>query len=411
LRDARETSGARVRWGLALSAVLLLLGVALVRREEGTASRPTPPAVPGSAPAPRASRSEPSSRGGEPLDVTGEALSAALHEERVRVASGVVVERIDSARPWVCTGEPLGLSARLGGASEPEMVSRWVWLTPDGGAELHPGPALDWRAPAKEGRYRVRFQVCKDLGGRRVGVLAEREVEVEVRACGAGERQADEPLRIELAQRRHGAFAFQALYSGRETVEAYAWDFGDGTREVTREPRVEHAYPVRELGAQELKSYTVRLQVLAGGKPLSATAFALTRGQPPVEEPPVELEVSRWRPQADGGWRSEVVVRNPHETAVTWERLERVTVRWDGHADISTRPWREGVHVEEDLGLGSFRGYVTVHASEVPPEVKQLLDSLYGTDGTGKEVVVSWSPFKREPSASPVPPPEPPPAQ
>jgi hypothetical protein len=97
------------------------------------------------------------------------------------------------------------------------------------------------------------------------------------------------------------------------------------------------------------------------------------------------------------------VVRSPGEGNITWERLERVIVRWDGEVDISTRPWSEAIHLEEDLGSGGFRGHVTVSPAEVPAEVKQVLDFLYGRDAAGKEVRVPWSPFKRE--ASPAPPP------
>jgi hypothetical protein len=333
-----------------------------------------------------------------PLAAAGDALSAALHEERVSLASRVVVEGIDKDRPWVCAGESMGLSARVGGVPEPGAVYRWVWPVTGGGAELHPGPALQWRAPETAGTYRVRFQVCTDLGGRRVGVLAEREVEIDVRRCGEQEGQRNEPLRIAVVQRGQGTFEFQALYQGHARIEAYAWDFGDGAIATTSEPRVEHAYALQGLGSQEVRNFTVRLQArLDRDGPLEATAFALTRGQPPSDTPPpVDLRVSRWRPLPEGGWRSDVVVRAPDESTITWERLERISLHWDGQADTAMRPWREVLHVEEELGQGGFRGYVTVSASESPSDIKQILDFLYGHDASGQEVVVSWSPFKRE---------------
>ncbi|QRK14157.1 PKD domain-containing protein [Archangium violaceum] len=348
--------------------------------------------------APPAPVPPPSSRVPVPAISTADAISMALHEERVSVASSVVIEGIDRDRPWVCTGESMALSARLGGEPEPGAVYRWVWPVSGGGAELHPGPTLQWRAPEVAGRYFVRFQVCTDLGGRRVGVLAEREVELDVRRCGEGEGQRHEPLRLGVVQRGHGAFSFQALYQGRERIRAYTWDFGDGSTAITSEPLVEHTYALQGLGAQEVRSFTVRLQVrLEQGGPLEATAFVLSRGQPPMETPPpVDLRVSRWRPLPEGGWRSDVVVRAPDETDITWDRLERISLHWDGQADTATRPWREAIHVEESLDHGGFRGYVTVSASEATSDIKQLLDFLYGHDATGKEVVVSWSPFKRE---------------
>jgi hypothetical protein len=330
-------------------------------------------------------------------------LAAALHEEMVSLSSGVVIETIDRDRPWVCAGEPLGLSARLGGMQEPGSVYRWVWLTAGGEAGLHPGSTLQWNAPEAAGKYVVRFQVCKDLGGRRVGVLAERLVEVEVRACGPGERQEHEPLRLTVTQRGQSAFLFQALHQGRERIDAYAWDFGDGATATTTEPRVEHTYALQNLGPGETRSFTVKLEARpTGGRPLAATAFVLTRGQPPNDEPPpVELEISRASADLDGGWRSDVVVRNV-STDITWDRLERVTRYWDGGVDIDTRKWSEVVQVEEGLERGGFRGHVRVGPGEAAPGIKQILDFLYGYDPTGQEVVVSWSPYKSEaPSAPP----------
>jgi hypothetical protein len=330
-------------------------------------------------------------------------LAAALHEEMVPLVSNVVVEAIDRDRPWVCAGEPMGLAARLGGGTESGAVHRWIWLTKDGSAELHPGLALEWEAPAVAGRYAVHFQVCKDLGGRRVGVLAERIVEIDVRACGPGEHQESEFLRLTVTQQRHGAFLFRAVSPGEEQIEAYAWDFGDGATATTAVPEAEHSYAIQELGPNETRSFTVKVSARSSrGLPLMATAFVLTRGAPPNDEPPpVELEVSRWRAQPDGGWRSELVVRDV-STDVTWDRVERITRYWDGGVDIDTRKWSEVVRVEEGLERGGFRGYVLVSPAEASPGIKQILDFLYGTDPMGQEVVVSWSPYKSE--APPTPP-------
>lgn len=320
----------------------------------------------------------------------------------VPLVSGVRVEAIDQDRPWGCAGEPLGLAARLGGVREPGAVHRWIWLTEGGSAELHPGLALQWRAPAEAGRYAVRFQVCKDLGGRRVGVLAERIVEIDVRACGPGERQESELLRLIVTQRRQGAFLFRAVSPEGERVETYTWEFGDGATATTAEPQAEHAYAIQELGPNETRSFTVRVSARSSrGAPLTATAFVLTRGSPPNDEPPpVELEVSRWSAQPDGGWRSDLVVRDT-STDITWDRVERVTRYWDGGVDIDTRKWSEVVRVEEGLDRGGFRGYVLVSPSESAPGIKQILDFLYGTDSMGQEVVVSWSPYKSEAPSAP----------
>lgn len=402
-----DTGRARVLAVLGAGGGLLVLALALVFRGEPEAPARASPEVPREAPrappptlpvaAPSPGPTAPPPRPSEAVSA-GEALSVALQEERVVLASGVRIEGIDTDRPWVCAGEPLGLSARVGGAVEPGSVSRWVWPTTGGGASLQPGPQLQWRAPETAGRYVVHFQVCQDLGGRRVGVLAERAVPIEVRACGAGERQEAEPLRIAVVQRGPTAFAFQALTPGREALTALSWSFGDGTSVTTAEPRVEHTYSSQGLGARDIQGFTVTLEArTASGAMLQATAFARIRGETPADAPPpAVLEISRWRALPEGqGWRSDLVVRVPGPEDVTWKRLERALVRWDGEMELRTWSWRDAVRVEETLEHGGFRGHVTVSPEEAPPEVKQVLDSLYGRDTTGKEVVVSWSPFKR----------------
>jgi hypothetical protein len=327
----------------------------------------------------------------------GMALHAELREEVVELPSGVIVDGIDMDRAWVCAGEPVALSARVGGEAEPGVVYRWLWRHP-GGVELHPGPAMHWRAPAATGTYVVRFQACKDLGGRRVGVLAESEVSIEVRACTAGESQDSEPLRVRVVQRRHGAFAFHAVYRGRERVEAYQWDLGDGTAESTAEPMIEHAYATHDLGPHETRSAVVMVKArLAGGELLEAMAVVMVRGQPEAHDrPAVELDIGRWQPRLDGrGWDSELSVHSP-ESEITWDRLERTTRYFDGREEVATRAWTDVIRVDETLASGGFRGVVRVESSEVPLDVKQIIDVLYGHDSTGNEIMTSWSPFKRE---------------
>ncbi|MDC0709109.1 PKD domain-containing protein [Stigmatella sp. ncwal1] len=405
--------GSRARFALlGVGAAALLLALVLSRwpppGSEAPIHSPSPeersPAALGERPS-RPPAPSSSARLSPPAAPSPEdALSTALGEERVTLTSSVRIEGIEQDRPWVCAGEVMGLSAHLGGVAEPGSVTRWIWPVPGGHAELHPGPQLQWRAPPVAGRYPVRFQVCRDLGGRRVGVLAERQLELEVRPCGEEAGQRHEPLQIGVTQRGQGSFTFEALYRGDEPISAYTWDFGDGSRSTTAEPRMEHTYALSGLGPQEPRSFTVTLQARRErGQALKATTFVLMRGQPSSGPPSsVELQVSRWRPRTDeDGWRSDVVVRVSDNTAHTWERIERVFLRWAGEADIDVRPWNERVHVEETLEHGGFRGYVTVSPSEAGPEIKQILDFLYGRDATGQEVVVSWSPFKREPPAEP----------
>lgn len=354
-------------------------------------------------------------------------LHALLHEEAVPLASDVIIEEIAMDRAWVCQGERVRLSARIAGEREPEAVYRWLWGQPGGDAALHPGSALVWQAPAVVGRHAVHFQVCKDLGGRKVGVLAEGMVEIEVRACAEG--QGHEALRIAVVQRGHDLFGFRAVYqvsrqAGRQpgdqargapkgqpegqddndAIDEYTWDFGDGTGKITSAPSTEHRYAVDALGAQETESMMVRLVArLTSGDELEAAAIVRIHGQPPAgEAPPVVLAIDRWRARADGGgWESALEVRSAGGRDITWERLERVTKYFDDRMHIETFAWDEVIRVDERLAHGGFRGRVAVDTAAVPPEVKQLIDSLYGYDAAGEEVVVSWTPFKRE---APTPP-------
>ncbi|MCP3142673.1 PKD domain-containing protein [Pyxidicoccus xibeiensis] len=399
-------SRARVIVGLVSGGVLLVVGLALVvPREVEPPLRPTslgtvvaaPVRAAEVAPSPAIrARLRPPAHALVPPAATGEALSEALNEERVVLASSAVIEGIDADRPWVCAGEPMMLSARVGGEAEPGAVQRWVWPGAEAGAELQPGSRLQWRAPATAGRYFVRFQLCKDLGGRRVGVLAEQLVGIDVRACGKGEGQAD-ALRIEVTQRGSGDFSFQAVSPNAST--SYVWDFGDGNAALTKRPAATHGYATQALGAHDVRGFTVRLSARGARGEQTATAFVLVRGQPPPDAPPqARLKVER----AAGAsvaevWRSEVQVDVLEGGDVSWERVERLTVSWDDQVDVRTRAWREVITVAEDLGRGGFRGHVTVLPTEVRPEVKQVIDFLHGRDATGREVALSWAAYKAEP--------------
>ncbi|RKH64742.1 PKD domain-containing protein [Corallococcus aberystwythensis] len=323
------------------------------------------------------------------------------------LTSTAVIEGIDADRPWVCAGEVMMLSARVGGTAEPGAVQRWVWPGAETGAELHPGPSLRWHAPVTPGRYLVRFQLCKDLGGRRVGVLAEQVAGIDVRACGQDEGQAH-ALRIEVTQQGPATFAFRAVSPHPATT--YAWDFGDGSAAATTVPLATHAYAVP---TPDVRVLTVRLSARSDGGEQTATAFVQVRGQPASDAPPrASLQLERVVARAtDEGWRSEVRVDVPEGGDVTWDRVERLTVSWDDQVDTRTRPWREAITMEEDLGRGGFRGHVTVPASDVRPEVKQVIDFLHGRDATGEEVSLSWSAYKAGPVRPPPLPAERPPAK
>jgi|GEM_PF-1569505 len=374
-----------------------------VAPESRSLAPPVPVAPSASAVEPRTSIVSPAAVAGVPMpaSASGEALSAALNEERVVLASGAVIERLEMDRPWACAGGQVSLAGRVGGAPESGALYRWVWPGSESAAELQPGARLQWHAPAEPGTYFVRFQVCKDLGGRRVGVLAEQVLRIEVRDCAGGVEREAERLELSVTQRANGAFLFRAVppesESESESLTGYAWDFGDGRTAVTSGPEVEHAYDTRMLASLDVRTFTVRLT--AGrrvGTALSATAFVGARGQPPSDEPPpATLTLSRTSADSEV-WRSEVSVGAPEQGAVTWERVERLTLHWDDQVEVVTREWRQLITVEEELGQGGFRGFVVVRPAELAATVKQVVDVLHGHDDSGAEVSLSWAAFKRE---------------
>lgn len=329
-----------------------------------------------------------------PANVSGEALAAALGEERVVLASSLLVEHLEMDRPWACAGEHVTLAARMGGAPEPGALFRWVWPGQETGAELHPGARIRWRAPAAPGTAFVRFQVCRDLGGRRVGVLAEQLLRIEVRDCAGSASLEGRELTVAVIQQTNEAFLFRAVSSEAGAVTGYSWDFGDGQSAVTSGPEVEHVY---DTGTMDARTFTVRLE--AGrreGPPLRARSFVSVRSQPLSDEPrPATLTMSRTSTNAET-WRSEVSVEVPEERAVLWEQVERMTLHWDGQVEVMTRDWRDLITVEEERGRGAFRGFVEVHPNVLAATVKQVVDVLHGRDATGTQASLSWASFKRE---------------
>ncbi|QSQ14194.1 PKD domain-containing protein [Myxococcus landrumensis] len=387
------------------AVVVLLCGLGLVLPErDGGALEPRSP-VPSSPVALDASveevRAPVADRGPlavvpMPSAVSGEALATALGEERVVLASSTVIERIEMDRPWVCAGGQVSLAARVGGTSEAGALYRWVWPGQETGAELHPGARLQWRAPASSGPAFVRFQVCKDLGGRRVGVLAEQVLRIEVRDCT--DAASREELEVAVIQRTNEAFLFRAVSPEAVSLTGYSWDFGDGRSAVSAGPEVEHVYDTR---TPDVRTFTVRLTAVQHtGSPLSATAFVSVRGQPLSDELlPATLTLSRTSASAEL-WRSEVAVDVPEEGDVTWERVERMTLHWDDQVEVTTRDWHDLITVEEERGRGAFRGFVEVRPSELASTVKQVVDVLHGRYAAGAGVSLSWASFKRESSRS-----------
>jgi hypothetical protein len=396
-------------WGLTAAALALLIVALFVSMFVRQRSRG--PEAPGSAAPGRDGAGLPPAPGDAPTEPPGErpaltpspATSAELHailgEEAVPVQSDVEIEALEIEQPWVCAGEPVGLAAHVSGGG-PEAVQRWIWRTPEGTVALQPGSALAWPTPAAPGVYRVFFQVCTDLGGRRIGVLASRALDVEVRAC-------DEPaaaVRIEVSQRGQGVFAFTAMVAdeaARAGIADYVWDFGDGAQLTTTAPSAEHTYAVAELGAEDVAHFAVTVAARRAGEPLTGTTAVLVRGMPGTRDPgPALLALGRWQHDpARNRWTSDIQVQVRERGPIVWERLERFTKYFDDRTESATLDWREVIAVDESLASGGFRGQVLVPDENVPPEVKQIIDVLHGRASDGAEVTVSWTPFKRAPAS------------
>ena len=401
-----STNRRNLIWGLAAATLaLLMVGLFVWQRSRG-------PEGPGSAapgrdgaivPVPGDTPTGPP--GERPVLAPSPATSAELHallgEEAVPLQSDVVVEALEIEQPWVCAGEPVGLAAHVTGGG-PDAVQRWIWRTPEGTAALQPGSALAWPTPAAPGVYRVFFQVCTDLGGRRIGVLASRALDIEARACD----EPAEAVRIEVSQRGQGVYAFTAVVADEAAgagITDYVWDFGDGAQLTTTAPAAEHTYAVADLGAEDVAHFAVTVVARrASAEPLTGTTAVLVRGMPGTHDPgPVLLEVSRWQHDpARNRWTSDIHVQVREKGPIVWERLERFTRYFDDRTESANLDWREVIAVDEDLAGGGFRGQVLVPDESVPPEVKQIIDVLHGRASDGAEVTVSWTPFKRAPASS-----------
>lgn len=388
-----------------LAAALVVFFVTRAPSDERQDETPTATRAPAATPPPVERRPvPPAAAPGATVGVRGTldlaSIAAALDEELVPLASNIRILALEADEVRLCAGKPVWLRARFEGATEP-VVGRFLWTTPNGLA-LEPGTAARW-TPDAPGSHEVRFQVVRSLERKRVALLAERTLTLQVEACD----DAPAPLEVKVTQDRERV-QLTALASV-ETVSGFAWDFGDGKTEFTDAPSVRHEYPVLELGPGEVRSYRVVVEAHArDGAPLRATTSITVRGLPrPPEPEPVALELGEavWD---DGArrWRRTLEVHNRSPDAVVWETAER-RIHWDdGRVETRTPAVSELVTIDSRKELGGFAGQVSVDASELAPGVRAVVDTLRGRNSEGAPVVLTWVAYDREDVApkSPLPP-------
>lgn len=335
-----------------------------------------------------------------PAPVDDAAIARVLGEELVPVASSVTIAELATDQPGPCAGRPVLLRSRLAGdAGQDPLVSRWIWTTSER-LSMHPGATARFTAPAP-GRYPIRFQVVRSLGGARIGVLAETTLELDVIDCGSG------PAPLQVTSTVTGGRADLTALAASPTQGGYAWDFGDGERQTTDAPTVRHDYPILELRDREERTYQVTVEVAgADGTPLRATTAIVLRGQVNPPLPPAiaaELGDATWD-DGDRRWHRRLTVDNRERPAIRWERGERHTEH-DGDR-VSSRKLTvpELLAITEERQGGGFVATVTVTAAETGPGVRRITDRLYGHDAAGEEASLTWVAWDRddfEPDPSP----------
>jgi hypothetical protein len=377
----------RAAWTAAAMAAVVVFVVLVARRggrgaggvdQPAPADRPTAPPRVGQAPVPAA------------IDDT--AIAQILDEELVAVTSGIRIAELAADEAQPCAGRPVWLRARTeGDVGEGRLVSRWIWAT-DSRLSMQPGASVSFTAP-NAGTYPIRFQLVRALGGKRIGVLAERTLALQVVDCGSGPA----PLRIESTV-TGGRVDFTALASV-STHGGFTWDFGDGQTHTTDGPTVRHDYPILELGAEELRAYRVAVEVATtDGASLRATAGVTLRGQVSPPLPPAiaaELGDAVWDEDARR-WQRRIEVDNRERPAILWARGERHSLHDDDRITTRTLTVAELLTISETREAGGFVATVTVTAAETPPGVRRITDRLHGRDASGEEATLTWVVWDRD---------------
>lgn len=382
----------RAAWAAAAVAVVVVLVVLVSRRAGGASGSRGDAGRAQAAPADRLTAPPRLGQAPVPAAIDDATIAQILDEELVAVTSGIRIAELAADEPQPCAGRPTWLRARTeGDAGEGSLVSRWIWAT-GSRLSMQPGASVSFTAPGA-GTYPIRFQLVRSLGGKRIGVLAERTLALQVVDCGSGPA----PLRVESTV-TGGRVDFTAL-AGVPTRGGFTWDFGDGQTHTTDGPTVRHDYPILELGSEELRAYQVAVEVAtADGASLRATTGVTLRGQANPPLPPaiaVELGDAIWDEDARR-WQRRIEVDNRARPAITWERGERHALHDDDHITTRTLTVAELLTISEARKAGGFVATVTVTAAETTPGVRRITDRLHGRDASGDEATLTWVAWDRD---------------
>jgi hypothetical protein len=385
----------RAAWVAAAVVAAVVLVVVLVARRGGRGDSGVDRSAPGDRPAaPSRVGPAPVPAGQAPVPavIDDSVIAQVLDEELVAVTSGIRIAELAVDEPHPCAGRPVWLRARTeGDAGDGRLVSRWIWAT-GSRLSMQPGASVSFTAPGA-GTYPIRFQLVRALGGKRIGVLAERTLALPVVDCGSGPA----PLRVESTV-AGGRVDFTVL-AGVSTRGGFTWDFGDGQTHTTDGPTVRHDYPILELGAEEVRAYQVAVEVAtADGASLRATTGVTLRGQASPPLPPAiaaELGDAVWDEDARR-WQRRIEVDNRARPAIVWERGERHSLHDDDRITTRTLTVAELLTIAEAREAGGFVATVTVTAAETTPGVRRITDRLHGRDASGEDATLTWVAWDRD---------------
>jgi hypothetical protein len=238
-------------------------------------------------------------------------------------------------------------------------------------------------ADGSDAHLRIALTGTVDIGPRipfrlYESLTADEMPRIKVEGSGLGEvfmplppltvKDCDEPQLAQLDIRTVGASTDEWRFSTRVTrgehaAVSYEWEFGDGTRETTREPTVTHSYRYRSQDKRYASFVTTVTLRDAHGKPLTATGL-VSMSNPAFGLLHRHGEVAVFARRTEAADGEHVQLYHAHHAPV---KLERVAVR--------LRPVGGGA----ELPLGSFDAPEVLGIEHmIPGEPKEVLPQLGG---------------------------------